>query len=100
MTPTKQARVLRDWFKMEKLAAGANHVVAKDTFINVQQEHMRDKKRPQMFTLVIEHEDGFISVPLNSEVLGQWKRAISEISLAFWNAGQHLPYGKHRGADK
>jgi hypothetical protein len=100
MTPVKQARVIRDWFAREKVHESAEYIIATDASVFVQTEYIQNKKRPEMFLLLIEHEGGKISIPFNSEIMGKWKKEIAEFSHAFWLQGQHLPYaqyGKRKG---
>jgi hypothetical protein len=87
--------MLRQWFQLEKKTEAADQITATETYVAINPVHVQDKKRPDMFTLIIEHEGGRIAVALNSDVLGQWKKQISELSHAYWCRGQALPYAKY-----
>lgn len=95
MNPTKQARLLREWFAREKKNSCATRIVANNASVMVDHESMVNKKRPEMFSLIIEHDNGTIIVPFNSEIMGKWKKEISEFSYMFWMQGQHSPYAKY-----
>lgn len=97
MGAVKEAILLRESFAKEKKAQKAKTINASRCEIVILPEDYRSNRRITTFSLLVEHDEGSIMIPVTMDQLKRWQKEIKELGHCMWLKGQGLEnYNKHR----